>query len=124
MLHTLLPLLGYLDDQHGEFLKLWIDSLGFREFPNVIKYYTIIGNGTLLKEEDTTTGNCTLLKDIDYLMHLNQPHFSEDMPNQILHMLSTLILWLKRFTLLLANILPHTISWPSHLKTYPAGNTT
>ena len=30
-------------------------------------------------------------------MYLTQPNFSEDSPNQILHMLSTLILWLKTF---------------------------
>ena len=31
MLHTLFPLPGYLDDQHGEFLKIWMDYHGFRE---------------------------------------------------------------------------------------------
>ena len=30
-------------------------------------------------------------------MYLTQPKFTEDTPNQILHMLSTLLLWLKTF---------------------------
>ena len=67
----------------------------FGEFPDLTEYYTTIGNGTLLKEEYTTIENCTLLKDIENLMYLSQLHFSEDNPNQILHMLSTLILQLK-----------------------------
>ena len=54
VLCTLFPLPGYLDDQHGELLKLWMDSLGFREFTNLIKYHTTIGKITLLKEEHTT----------------------------------------------------------------------
>ena len=48
VLHTLFPLLGYLDDQHGELLELWMNSLDFGEFPNLIEYYTSNGNGTLL----------------------------------------------------------------------------
>ena len=87
-----ITLLGYLDDQCSEFLELWMDSLGFGEFPNLIKYYTTIGNGTLLKEEHTTIENQTLLMDIDSLVYLPQLNFLEDIPNQILHMLSTLIL--------------------------------
>ena len=77
-----------------EFLKLWMANHGFGEFPNLIKYYTTIGNGTLLKEEYTTTNNHTLHKDkkFKYLTKLN---FSEDTPNQILQMFSTLILWSK-----------------------------
>ena len=90
MLCTIFPLLGYLDDLHGGFLKLWMDSLGFVEFPDLIEYYTIIGNGTLLKEEYTTVENHTLLKEIDYLMYLTQPNFLENNPNQIFHMLSIL----------------------------------
>ena len=92
MLHTLFPLLGYLDDQHGEFLNLWKDSLGFREFPDLIEYYTTTVNGTLLKEEYTSMENHTLLKDIDNFMYLTQLNFTEDTPNQILHELSTLIM--------------------------------
>ena len=41
----------------------------FVEFPDLIKYYNTIGNGTLLKEEHNTIENHTLLKDIDYLMY-------------------------------------------------------
>ena len=63
MLLTLFPLLGYLNDQCSEFLKLWMANHGFGEFPNLIKYYTTIGNGTLLKEEYTTTNNHTLHND-------------------------------------------------------------
>ena len=89
------------------------------EFPNLIEYYTTVGNGTLLKEAYTTFENHRLLKDIDNLMYHSQLNFSEDTPKQILHILSTLILWSKISTLLLANILPYMISWPSHLRTYP-----
>ena len=39
------------------------------EFPNLIKYYSTIGNGTLLKEEYTTMENCTLFKDINILLY-------------------------------------------------------
>ena len=45
VLHTLFPLLGYLDDQHVEFLEVLMDSPCSGEFPNLIKYYTMIGNG-------------------------------------------------------------------------------
>ena len=114
MLSTLFQLPGYLDDQHGEFLESWMAYLDFREFPDVIKYYTTIGNGTQLKEELTTMENHTLLKDIENFMYLTQPDFMEDILNPILHMLSALILWSGLSTLLLVNILPYTISWPSH----------
>ena len=112
--YTLFPLLGYLDNQCSEFLELWMAYLDFAEFPDLIKHYTTDGTFTLLEEEYNTIENHTLLKDIDNLMYLTQPQFSEDTPNQILHMLSTLLLWLKLSTLLLTNILPYTISWPSH----------
>ena len=111
VLHTLFLLLGYPDDQYGEFLELWMAYHGFGEFPNLIEYYNTIGNDTLLKEEYTSIENCTLLKDIDNLMYLTQLNFLEDTPNQILHMLSTLILWSKISTLLLASMLPYTISY-------------
>ena len=97
VLSTLFPLLGYLDNKCNEFLNSWIAYLDFKEFPNLIKYSTTIGNGTILKEEHTTIENCTLLKDIKTFMYLTQPYFSEDIPNQILHMLSTLILFWKTF---------------------------
>ena len=48
---TLVPLLGYQDDQCGEFLEPWMANLEFEEIPKLIKYYTTIGNGILLKEE-------------------------------------------------------------------------
>ena len=41
--------------------------LDFKEFPNLIKFYTTIGYGTLLKEEYNTIKECTLLKDIKIL---------------------------------------------------------
>ena len=65
MLHTLFPLLGYLDDQHGEFLKIWLEFHGFGELPDLIEYYTTIGNCTPC----TTIENPTLLKDHDYLVY-------------------------------------------------------
>ena len=68
--------------------------LDFMEFPDLIEYYTTMGNGTLAKEKYTTMENHTLLKDIKTFMCLTQPYFS---PNQILHMLSALILWSKTF---------------------------
>ena len=71
--------------------------LEFKEYPNLIKYYPNIGNGTLLKEEYTTIEKCTLLKDIENFVYTTQPNFLEDTPNHIIHMLSTLLLWLKTF---------------------------
>ena len=65
---------------------------GFRELPDLIEYYTTLGNSTLLKEEFTTMENHTLLKDIDNLMYHTKSDFLEDTPNQALHMLSTLII--------------------------------
>ena len=66
-----------------------------KEFPNLIEYYTTIDYGTLIKEEYTTIKECTLLKDIENVMYPTQLYFLEDTPNQILHILSTLLLWLK-----------------------------
>ena len=86
--------------------------LEFDEFPYLIEYYTTIGNGTLLKEEYTTIKECTLLNDIEYFIYVTQQYVSEGTTNQILHMLSTLLLWSKVSTLLWVNILPCTISWP------------
>ena len=37
VLCTLFPLLGYPDDQHGEFLKSLMAYLDFAEFPNLIE---------------------------------------------------------------------------------------
>ena len=107
---TLFPLLVHLDGQHGEFLESWMAYLEFDKFPNLIKYYTTIGNGTLLKEEYTTIKECTLLKDIEHFMYLTQSYFSDDTPNQILHLMSTLLLWSKRFYTTIVNIQPYTIS--------------
>ena len=81
VLCTLFLLLSYPDDQCSEFLQSWID---FAEFPNLIKYYTSIGNSTLFKKEYNTIENCALLKDIDNLMYQTQLNFSDDTPNQIL----------------------------------------
>ena len=83
MLHPLFPLPGYPDDQHGEFLNSWMAYLDFMEFPNLIKSYTTIGNGGLLKKEYTTRENHTLIKDIKYLIYNTQLNFLEDTPNQI-----------------------------------------
>ena len=97
MLCTLFPLPGYLDDQSNELLKLWLDYHGFGEFPNHIKYYTSIRHGTLLKEDYTTMKNHTLLKYIHNLMYHTQLNFHDETPNQILNMLSTLVLLSKTF---------------------------
>ena len=117
VLSTLFPLLVLLDDQHGEFLESWMAYQEFNEFPDIIEYYTTIGNGTLLKEEYTTIKEHTLLKDIEHFLYLTQSYFSDDTPNHILHIMSTLILWSKYSTLLLVNILPYMITWPLHKKT-------
>ena len=69
----------------------------FDEFSNLIKYYTTIGNVALLKEEYTIIKECTLLKDIEHFLYLTQSYFLDDTPNQILPLISTLILWLKTF---------------------------
>ena len=46
-------------NQCSEFLKLWMANQGIGEFPDLIEYYTTIGNGTILKEEYTTIENHT-----------------------------------------------------------------
>ena len=61
VLTTMFPLPGHLEDQCSEFLKSCMAYLEFDEFPNLIKYYTTIGNGTLLKQKYTTIKECTLL---------------------------------------------------------------
>ena len=71
--------------------------LEFKELPDLIEYYTTIGNITLFQEEYNTIKECTLLKDFKNLTYLTQLNFLEDTPNQILHMLSTLLLWSKLF---------------------------
>ena len=38
VLTTLFPLLGHLEDQHGEFLGSWMAYVDFEEFLNLIKY--------------------------------------------------------------------------------------
>ena len=54
-------MLPHLEDQCSEFLKSWMAYLDFKEFPDLIKYYTTIGNGTILKEKYTTIKECTLV---------------------------------------------------------------
>ena len=68
VLITLFPLLVHLDDRCSEFLKSWMAYQEFDKFPDLIEYYTTIGNGTLLKEEYTTIKECTLLKDIKHIL--------------------------------------------------------
>ena len=97
VLCTLFPLPVHLDDQCGEFLESWMAYLEFDKFPNLIEYYTTIGKGTLLKQKYTTIKECTLLEDIEHFMYLTQSYFSDNTPNQILHIMSTLLLWSKRF---------------------------
>ena len=97
VLTTMFPLLGHLEDQHGEFLKSWMAYLEFDKFPDLIKYYTTIGNGTLLNQKYTTIKGGTLLKDIEHFMYLTQSYFLDNTPNQILHVISTLLSWLKIF---------------------------
>ena len=93
VLGTLFPLLVHLGNQCGEFVKSWMAYQEFDEFSNLIKYYTTIGNVALLKEEYTIIKECTLLKDIEHFLYLTQSYFLDDTPNQILHLMSTLILW-------------------------------
>ena len=93
----ILSLLGHLEDQCGEFLKSWMAYLEFKEFPDLIEYYTTIGNGTLLKDQYTTIKECTLLKDIEHFMYLTQLYSLDNTPNQILHIMSTLLSWSKNF---------------------------
>ena len=97
VLSTLFPLPVHLDDQCGELFESWMAYQEFDEFPDLIEYYTTIGNGTLLKEDYTTIKECTLLKDIEQFLYLTQSYFSDDTPNQILHLMITLILWSKTF---------------------------
>ena len=97
VLSTLFPLPVHLDNQCGEFLESWIACLEFNKFPDLIEYYTTNRNGTLLKEECTTIKECTLLNNIEHFLYLTQSYFLDDTPNQNLHIMSTLLLWLKRF---------------------------
>ena len=97
VLTTMFPLPGHLEDQCSEFLKSWMAYLEFEEFPNLIKYYTTIGNGTLLKQKYTTIKECTPLKDIKNLMYLTHLYFLDSTPNQIQHIMSTLLSWSNRF---------------------------
>ena len=65
---TLFPLLVHLDDKCDEFLESLMAYQEFDEFPDIIEYYTTIGNCTLLKYEYTTIKECTLLKDIKHFL--------------------------------------------------------
>ena len=95
VLSTLFPLPVHLGDQCGEFLKFWMAYLEFDKFADLIEYYTTIGNSTIHKHKYTTIKECTLLKDIEHFMYLTQSYFLDDTPNQILHIMSTLLLWSK-----------------------------
>ena len=97
VLGTLFPIPVHLDDQRGEFLESWMAYQELDEFPDLIEYYTTMGNGTLLKEEYTTIKESTLLKDIEHFLYLTHSYFSDDTPNQILHLMSTLIPGSKTF---------------------------
>ena len=97
VLTAMFPLLGHLEDQCGEFLKSWMAYVEFEDFPDLIQYFTTIGNGTLLKQKYTIIKESTLLKDIEDFMYLTQSCFLDNTLNQILHIMSTLLLWLKRF---------------------------
>ena len=97
VLGTLFPLLLHLDDQCGEFLESWMAYQEFDKFPDLIEYYTTIGNGTLHKEEYTTIKESTLLKEMQHFLYLTQSYFSNDTHNQILHLMITLISWSKTF---------------------------
>ena len=128
MLSTLFQLPGYLDDQCGEFLESWMAYLELKEFPDLIKFYTTIGYGILLKEEFTTIKECTQLKDIENFMYLTKLYFKEDTPNQILHILSTLLLWSKSLYTTIGQyptlydflaIAPEEISHWNYYLTYP-----
>ena len=50
VLSTLFPLPVDQDDQCSEFCESWMAYQEFNEFLDLIKYYTTIGNGTLLKD--------------------------------------------------------------------------
>ena len=63
----------------------------FGEFPDLIEYYATIRKGTLLKEEYTTIKECTLVLNIKHFLNLTQSYFSDNTPNQILHLMSPLI---------------------------------
>ena len=91
VLGTLFPLPVHLGNQCGD-----SSSLGWL-IKNSMNFHTSIGNGTLLKEEYTTIKECTLLKDIKHFLYLTKSYFSDDTPNQILHLMGTLILWSKTF---------------------------
>ena len=56
--------------------------LDLDEFPDLIQYYTTIGNGMLLKERYTTIKECTLLKDIEHFIYLTQLYFSATLPTK------------------------------------------
>ena len=51
------------------------------ELPKLNEYYTTIGKSTLAKD----------------LVYITQMNFQEETPYQIMHILSTLLLWLKNF---------------------------
>ena len=122
-------LLVYIDDQCGEFLESWMAYLEFEEFPDIIEYYTTIGNSTLLKEKYNTIKECTQLKDINHFMYLTQLYFLDNTPNQILHIMSKLLPWLKIFYTTIGQyptlydflaIIPEEITYLNYYLTYPS----
>ena len=82
VLGTQFPLPVHLDDQCGEFPKSWMAHQEFNKFPDLIEYYTTIGNGTILTEEYTTIKECPLLKDIEHFLYLTQSYFFDNTPNE------------------------------------------
>ena len=97
VLTTMFPLSGHVEYQCSEFLESWMAYIEFDEFHDLIKYYTTIGNGTLCKEKYTTLKECTLLDIVEHFMYLTQAYFSDNTPNEILHITTTLLLWSKDF---------------------------
>ena len=93
VLSTLVPLLGYLYDQCSEFLESWMAYHEFKEFPDLIKYYTTTVNCTLLKEECTAMENCTLLRDIKILCTLPNHISWKILPTKFYTLNTTLLLW-------------------------------
>ena len=110
VLSTLFPLLAYLEDQWSEVLSHGCLILILKNFLTLLNNTQCTVIDTLLNQEYITIENHRLLNNIKNFTYLTLPYFLEDIPNQILHMLSTLILWLNT---LLVYIPPYIISWLS-----------
>ena len=61
VLCMLYPFLGYLDDQCAEFLELWLDYYGFRNFQ------TLLSTTLLLEKIHYLRKSTLLLKIVHYL---------------------------------------------------------